>query len=133
MAGAFVHSGTGFPFLRSLNIIMIRDEGLFERSKWVEIFFKSWSGFSRLSRTSASLHAEGASSLYFLAAFSTSLLGVATPRKTPSAIHRTDTMSRSAGFLAPLRISYMDAKSSSKVSFLFFSCSFSSFAWRSVS
>mmetsp|Transcript_76222 Transcript_76222/g.170483 ORF Transcript_76222/g.170483 Transcript_76222/m.170483 type:complete len:201 (-) Transcript_76222:40-642(-) len=53
------------------------------------------------------------------------------PLKIPSAIHRMLTMRRSAGFFAPFKISYMDAMSSSKVLFRFFSCSSSIRACRS--
>mmetsp|Transcript_45540 Transcript_45540/g.136103 ORF Transcript_45540/g.136103 Transcript_45540/m.136103 type:complete len:265 (+) Transcript_45540:95-889(+) len=132
MAGALVDSSTGWPFLRSLSIIMTNAEGLFERSKCWDIFFKSMCGSSRHSSTSASLQAEGASSLYLLATFSTSGFGVFVPLKTPSAIHRILTIRRSAGFFAPFRISYIDAMSSSKVLFRFFSCSSSIRACRSV-
>jgi len=101
MAGCFVHSEIGLPFLMSLSIIMTRDEGLLDRSRCEQIFLRSSSGSLRPSKTSANLHAEGASSLYFFATFSTSGLGVKTPRKTPSDIQRIDTISRSAGFFAP--------------------------------
>lgn len=106
-------SEIGLPALRSLSIIMINDDGLLERSRCELILRRSSSGSFLLSRTSASLQADGASSLYFFAAFSTSGLGVRIPRKVPSDIHRMLTMSKSAGFLAPLRISYMAAMSSS--------------------
>lgn len=113
MAGALVHGGIGFPLLRSLSICMTRDEGLLEAARWSEIFLKSPSESSLLSSTSANLQAEGASNLYIFAAFSTLGSGVRVPRKTPLSIQRMLTMRRSAGFLAPFRISYIAAMSSS--------------------
>lgn len=113
MAGVLVQGWMSAPFLMSLSMIMTKDDGLFEAAKCSQILSRASSGSSRLSKASASLHAEGASSLYFLEAFSTLGFGVRQPRKTPCSIHRMLTMRRSAGFLAPFRISYKEAMSSS--------------------
>lgn len=100
-----MHGPMSFPSLMSLSMIMTKDEGLLEAAKCSLIFFRSPSGSSLDSNTSASLQAEGASSLNFLAAFSTCGFGVKLPLNTPCSIQRMLTMSKSAGFFAPFKIS----------------------------
>mmetsp|Transcript_32679 Transcript_32679/g.90132 ORF Transcript_32679/g.90132 Transcript_32679/m.90132 type:complete len:265 (-) Transcript_32679:337-1131(-) len=114
---------------------MTSDDGLLDRSKCMQIFCRSSSGSFRPSKASASLHADGGSSLNFFAAFTTSAFGPYGPENTPSLIHRTFIFSRSALWAVLLhlpRISYKEPKSSSYVLLRVLSCSFNALACRSA-
>mmetsp|Transcript_78439 Transcript_78439/g.197036 ORF Transcript_78439/g.197036 Transcript_78439/m.197036 type:complete len:304 (+) Transcript_78439:303-1214(+) len=120
MAAANSGSFTGLPSRRSLSSIIIKDEGLFERSKCLPIFPMSPSGSSRLSKTSPSFTAACASSLYFLANSWTLLSNADMPRNWPMRMSLSFIISKPEGFLAPSRPTQRACMSASNVALRFF-------------
>mmetsp|Transcript_72203 Transcript_72203/g.211561 ORF Transcript_72203/g.211561 Transcript_72203/m.211561 type:complete len:294 (+) Transcript_72203:1198-2079(+) len=133
MAGACWGSFTGFPSRRSRSSIIMRELGLFERSRCLAILAMSPSGSSLLSRTSPSFTAACVSSRYLLANSWTRESKADIPRNVPMRMSFSFIISSPEGFLAPSSPTHKACMSASNVSLRFFISSSSARVARSSS